>query len=441
MGSIVKTDVNNLPQINDISSKYLETITNALGVPREVLVSDYEINYSWKELPREISRIPNEYRGELIVRMCIAISVGLFDGAINYIWNAVILNFRKRILDLGLENIAKFLNKEFTEEKIKEMTDAELLDLVYKFNIISDEGFYFLNQCRDMRNNFSSAHPAIARIDDRELINFISRCCKYGLSENNNFKGINIKEFVNVLKGDDVSADILIELKNKVNETYPAQREMLLGMMLGIYCDSTSKESARINALKISQSVTLEERTICSLMKQYNENRFNNDAKKGEASRIFIEKIGLINYLSDPEKFAIIEKACKRLRKVHLDFNNFYNEVPMAERLNEITQSLEIPESLKYFYVNCVLMCYIGNEYGVSNCSIEYYENMIKNFKPKEIEIMLNIDKADDIIITRLKRSASCRKRYVESLKLLNLASLTPLQTSNYNELLKKYDR
>lgn len=110
----------------------------------------------------------------------------------------------------------------------------------------------------------------------------------------------------------------------------------------------------------------------------------------------------------------------------------------MAERLNEITQSLEIPESLKYFYVNCVLMCYIGNEYGVSNCSIEYYENMIKNFKPKEIEIMLNIDKADDIIITRLKRSASCRKRYVESLKLLNLASLTPLQTSNYNELLKK---
>lgn len=40
---------------------------------------------------RELREIPPELRGELMARMCVAVSTGLFDGAMNYAWNATVL--------------------------------------------------------------------------------------------------------------------------------------------------------------------------------------------------------------------------------------------------------------------------------------------------------------------------------------------------------------
>lgn len=61
-----------LPSINGLM--------NAFNLPRELIASDEEIIYAWRDLPREITRIPPELRDGMIARMCVAISVGLFDG-------------------------------------------------------------------------------------------------------------------------------------------------------------------------------------------------------------------------------------------------------------------------------------------------------------------------------------------------------------------------
>ena len=58
-------------------------------------------------------------------------------------------------------------NDPFDEQKLNEMKDAELLNLCLNFNLISEEAFFFLDQCRNIRNNFSAAHPSISLIDDR----------------------------------------------------------------------------------------------------------------------------------------------------------------------------------------------------------------------------------------------------------------------------------
>ncbi|MEJ7485669.1 hypothetical protein WL639_13505, partial [Staphylococcus hominis] len=76
------------------------------------------------------------------------------------------------------------------DDFLDEIKDADLLKLSYQLNILSEQGFFYLNQCREMRNNASVAHPTKIEIDDRELITFISRCCKYGLSHDNATKGI-----------------------------------------------------------------------------------------------------------------------------------------------------------------------------------------------------------------------------------------------------------
>jgi hypothetical protein len=89
-----------LPALPEQMLPALASLTTALGIPRGVLAPDEEIAYAWNDLPRELRAIPPALRGELIARMCVAVSVGLFDGAINYIWNATVLHMRQRIREL-----------------------------------------------------------------------------------------------------------------------------------------------------------------------------------------------------------------------------------------------------------------------------------------------------------------------------------------------------
>ena len=73
-----------LPEVIDDNLNSIGKILETFHLPREILADNEEIIYAWRELPRELVRIPEELRDGLIARMCVAISVGLFDGAINY---------------------------------------------------------------------------------------------------------------------------------------------------------------------------------------------------------------------------------------------------------------------------------------------------------------------------------------------------------------------
>ena len=91
---IVKENVN-LPALPSTVLPAIAELTAALGIPREVLASQEEIEHAWRDLPRELREIPGDLRGELIARMCVAVSTGLFDGAMNYSWNAAVLQLRQ----------------------------------------------------------------------------------------------------------------------------------------------------------------------------------------------------------------------------------------------------------------------------------------------------------------------------------------------------------
>ena len=110
------------------------------------LASAEEIEYAWRDLPRELQEIPNDLRGELIARMCVAVSTGLFDGAMNYAWNAAILQLRQKIRNFSLPVVAQIRQNDFEEKHLMELQDSRLLDLCLKLNIINEDGFFFLNQ-------------------------------------------------------------------------------------------------------------------------------------------------------------------------------------------------------------------------------------------------------------------------------------------------------
>lgn len=417
---------------------HINNLVSRFNLPRDILASQDEIKYAWKELPREIERIPEQLRNELIVRMCIAASVGLFDGAINYIWNAVILNLRNKIFYLGLNLVGQALNKKFDEADLKELKDIELIELCYKFELLSEEGYYFLNQCRDIRNKFSVAHPSIANIDDRELITFISRCSKYGITEDYKCKGINIDELLKTLdisSLDDQQIGIII---NKFMNTFEAQRQLLIPMLYSKYCDPNSTQISRNNCLKLCLGLKeyCNDKIISTLLERHREYILKDKEQKGTASTIFFEKMDMVKYLEVHEQHTIYKNACNNLYNAHNGWDNFSNEVPFAERLFELSKGKR-PETVMEEYVYTIVLCYVGNPYGVSRNSIKYYENMIRNFSPKEIDFLLMIYFKRSILKERIDIYSQCRERYKLALNLIEKNSMNSQQIEKYNKIIK----
>lgn len=425
-----KTDLL-LPEVSSVSCGLLNSITKTLGIPRDILASEEDINYAWQDLPRELSKIPPQYRDDLIAKMCVSVSCGLFDSAINYVWNSTILFLRQKVADFGLPFIGSILERDFDESTLNDMQDSQLLDLTLKLNIISEDAFFFLDQCRNVRNSFSAAHPTIGKINDREFITFLNRCIRYALAATGDLHGIDINECIKAVKNELFTSEQMHEWGRRLHSTCDAQRQLIFPILHGIYCDPATLESARTNALALcSISCSEFSGTVKSnLINKHSEYLAKGDTARHIASRKFFEEIGLLNLLTDAERHSVISNAVKRLWIAHEGLNNFYNEKHFAEQLCTLLAKTEVPNSAKEQLVYSVVNCYLGNGYGVAHSALPYYESIIKNFSPKEIEIMLSY--FGDVSSNKLNGSLA-KSQFIQACKLLLENSVPTSVKSNY---------
>ncbi|MCZ5524284.1 hypothetical protein O5964_29665, partial [Escherichia coli] len=85
--------------------------------------------------------------------------------------------------NFGLPIVAQILQSDFEEKHLLELQDSRLLELALKLNLVNEDGFFFLDQCREVRNNFSAAHPTMGSVNDREFTTFLNRCVRYALAD------------------------------------------------------------------------------------------------------------------------------------------------------------------------------------------------------------------------------------------------------------------
>ena len=429
-----------LPAMPKIVLPAIVDLVNALGIPRTVLASDEEIEFAWSNLPRELRQIPESLRGELVARMCVAVSAGLFDGAMNYIWNAAVIQLRSKIRNFGLAVVAQILQSDFEEKNLLELQDSRLLELCLKLNIVDEDGFFFLDQCREVRNNFSAAHPTLGTVNDREFTVFLNRCIKYALADSISPKGVDFGAFIGAVKNSRFNsnqADVWIQ---RLRETHDAQRQMLVEMVHGIYCDPNASEPSRLNGLDICSSLKNEFTSSLrsSLVNKHSEYAAKGDESRHTASIQFFEKLGLLTLLNESEQHAVFYRAIERLWNAHNGSNNFYNEPPFAERLLELSRQGAVPETVQEQFVGTVVACNIGNGYGVSWAARDSYEEIIKSFSPWEIAVMIRLAITPETTLGRRIASVpACRMQFKVALKLIDPASIPSGVKADYDAFLK----
>lgn len=424
----------NMPALTQQSSDLLTALTGSLGLPREILASDKDIAQVFAALPDMLSSLPAEKRNEGIARLCVACSVGLFDSAINYIWNETIKILRSKLRQFGLSIIAQILGKNFSEKELNSMMDSQLLNLCLELNLISEEGFLFLDQCRDIRNNFSAAHPALGTISPFEFLNFFDRCVRHAYASTNSRRGVEIAHLLNSLTAVPLTEEMCSYWTSAISNTYDQQKSVILEMLHGIYCDGKEPSTKRNNCLALAKNIInyIPEDGKARILENHSKYLIAQNSEKSNASRWFFEKVNLFNLLSESEKHGMIMSICKSLCDVHLAIDNFYNEPPFAKRLQEIASSAR-PELSQATFVEVVTTCGIGNGYGVSFNAAPYYENIVKTFSPREIDIFFNLVKTQgNRINTRVNKFSSCRERFKYLASLINENFIHPRSQQDY---------
>lgn len=415
-----------LPSTSSLTAPMLKSLTQALGVSREILAADDQIEHAWLNLPRLLAQIPTEHRSETLVRMCVAVATGLFDSAINYAWNAAVVELRQKVRRFGLTVVPQVTGKAFDERTLLELKDADLLTLCLKLNLITEEGYYLLDQCRDIRNNFSAAHPSMGSLDETEFLAFLNRCAKHALSNERNPKGVDIQALIASVKGARFNGPQLDTWVDRLSQTFDAQREMLVGTLHGIYCDPAAGEEARVNALWVCERLapTFTPRTRSDLVDRHQDYLAKGDEPRHRASQLFFERLELLSFLGEAELHALITTAARNLVSVHNSFNNFYNEPPFADRLASITAQNRVPESAQFEFVSAVVTCAVGNQWGVSNAAVADYHKMVRSFSPNEIRIMLELPDSSLTVAARVRMHSSCKTRFAELVRLVDSSSV-----------------
>jgi len=428
------TDVN-LPAVVGNTLPVLDQLTDSLGVPRDILASGQEIQTAWNNLPGVMNKIPPALRTEGLARMCVAVAAGLFDSAINYIWNTSVIELREKVKRFGLPVVEQLLSKSnFDEQALLDLKDSELLSLCLKLNLVTEDGYFFLDQCRDIRNNFSAAHPVVGKIDDHEFIGFANRCAKYALGDEHNPVGVDISSFMTAVKGTRFSEEQKNQWVQRIERTHEAQQYLLFGTLHGIYSDPASVELSRVNALMIAAEFAphFTPKAKSDLINRHHDYIAKGDEKRHKASQQFFERLGMLALLGEHEFHSLLSNASKRLLGVHQAMDNFYNEPPFAERLLQLTQQGAIPDTVKEELVSVVVTCAVGNPYGVSNAAVPHYHNIIQGFSPNEVEIMLSLPAQKLIVSERLKSHGSCRGRFKELVTLIDPSSVPTKSASAY---------
>lgn len=440
-----RAEGNKLPQPHGIQlpgiqrdARRLNKLIDSLHVPRDILPSEDEIQAAWESLPRILNQIPPSLRQEDLARMCVAVRSGLFDSAINYIWNCSINELRKRVRNFGLNVVRQIVEpKDFDEEKLIEMRDGELLSLCLRINLITEDGHFFLDQCRAVRNNFSAAHPPIGKIDNDEFTAFANRCAKYALNDEVNPVGLDISKFIGVLKETKFTNEQATTWLERIGKTHEAQRELLFGMLHGIYCDPGSSQATRLNALNICKGFAhrFSPSVHSDLLDRHEEYRIRHDGKRHKASQSYFMELNIFDLLGDAERHKVISSVCDKLLVVHHEFDNFYNEPPFAERLSELSSQGGVPDSSKEKFVNVVAICAVGNRYGISHAAWPHYRRMIENFTPKEVSILLSISSPNSTVGRLVCEHDKCEKQFGLILGLLDISSVPAKAKSTYERL------
>jgi hypothetical protein len=191
-----------------------------------------------------LTLLDGNYRSKSVYvsKFIAAAASGLFDAALNYLWDETVFELRKRVVgydleyffDLAVTNPEK-RKKLSTVEDLARLDDNELIRGASEIGLISELGYRHLDFIRYMRNWASAAHPNQNQITGLQLT----------LPETNSTA--RIKALFANIKAHPLDAAEAKQVSGFFFELTTDQSANLMAGLFGIYTNEASLPVARDN--------------------------------------------------------------------------------------------------------------------------------------------------------------------------------------------------
>jgi hypothetical protein len=355
-----------------------------------------------------------------------AVGAGLFDAALNYIWDETVLHLRKRIEAYDLEYFYEIAASEEkrkdlkTIEDISKLTDDELLRGSLKIDLISETGYRNIDLVKYMRNNASAAHPNQLSISGLKLISMAEDCLKEVISTPIPPAAIAVQQLLSNVRISEVSTEGARDIAAHFPDMGPETTQRLAKGLFGIFYKRETTEPIRQNIRFLAPLLWpfVDEVTRKSFGIRLAFFSANNHVAEKKYAREFLSVVEGLGYITDQQRAVEVLSLVDELENAHNGLNNFYNEVLPAKRLSSILGSpASVPVGAEAKYITTLVRVFLTNGYGTANSANIYYLELIKDFTPKQAIFALALI-FDEGISSKLQ-IPRCESKFYEMVDLV----------------------
>jgi hypothetical protein len=393
-----------------------------------------------------VSRIPISERGGSIYlsKYVVAAAAGLFDAALNYLWDETILQLRTRVAQYDLSYF--FDNAVASEERrnklkdaadLDKITDDELIRGAHVIGLIGDIGFRHLDYIRYMRNWVSAAHPNQNEITGLQLLSWLETCVKEVITLPLSNATVEIKRLLESIKHEAIDDPTAKEIAVFFTSLTTDQVDSLAAGFFGIFVRGDSLQQSRTNILKLFPTIwpRCSEVTRQGFGIKYGRFSASNDQASKSLAHQILSHVGGLAYIPDDIKAVQVEDILDRLVGVHNGLNNFYNEPPYARQLEALVGAHgSVPKQVTEKYVRTLVYLFLTKGNGTAWNAEPIYLKLIDQFDFHQMTLAV-LSYQDVQIASRLQFSL-CRTKLGELLKRLRAKASLPALTEAIDFLL-----
>jgi len=401
-----------------------------VGLPHDsVFIDVTERQVMFNNLPAVLQGLDSDTlgRSHYISKMIAAAAVGLFDAALNYLWDELVYELRRRVygFDLayfydiaaGTSDLRKHLK---TEEDLTRIDDASLLRAAHEIGLLTDVGFQRLDHVRYMRNHASAAHPNQVELTGLDLAQWLQACIKQVITTPpDHVTALTGRLLANLKKArlDDAALRDAAVFFDQL----PADRADTLGNgLFGLYVDPSRTPASADNIRLLWPALWpfLGEDTRLSYGLRCARAVASLDHGPATAARELLDLVDGAAYLPQELRAAELDTALDTLMAAHNAMNNFYNEGPPARQIEALTgEKGDVPQAVARKYTRTLVEVFLGNGYGVSYTAEPVYRELLKRLDPQEARRALRA--FTDVGISSLLWADSARRQWLELLEIL----------------------
>jgi hypothetical protein len=375
-------------------------------------------------------------RSLYVSKFTAAVAAGLFDAALNYLWDETIQELRHRVMqydvsyffDVAVKSANKRSNLKGASD-LDKITDDELLQGAREIGLISDVGFKQLDSIRYMRNWASAAHPNQNDLTGLQLIAWLETCINEVVALPVNTIVAHIARLLTNVRSSEMNAAEASQAAAFFGELDRDRAGSLASGLFGIYVDKDSPEHARQNVRHLLPRlwVMLGEDVRRSFGVKYGQYAANGETGEAERARALLTLVDAASYVPEALRAAEVQDAIQNLLAAHrAPMKNFHLEPTFARQLDTAVGGKgTVPESIEAEYVRAIVEVYLTNGHGTAYYAEPIYQKLIAQFTPRQASRAL-LSFTDPSISSKLDRSLP-KKKFDALLELVEAKLISPV--------------